>query len=181
MSGGAGSTAGALTAALALLISLGTVNAFIATTSRLGYALARDGVFPAKLSKVDKNGVPLAAVLGVGGFAGVVLVVTYLAGWGPESLLVVPDSLVIVTYVIGMAAGVRLLTGIYRVLAVFSALLCLVLLPFSGVDVVIPVVVAVLAIAYRWWRGRAPAPTTPPGAEPVALGAAGEAGKDEPR
>ncbi|WP_166459289.1 APC family permease [Amycolatopsis pithecellobii] len=154
MSNGAGNAVGMLTAVLALLISLGTVNAFIATTSRLGYALARDGVFPAPLAKVDSGGVPRAAVLGVGAFAGVALLITYVANWGPETLLVVPNSLVIVTYVIGMAAGARLLSGVPRVLALFSAVLCLALLPFSGATIGVPVVVAALAIAYRRWLGR---------------------------
>ena len=162
LSDGAGSSAGQLTAVIALLLSLGTVNAFIATTSRLGYALARDGVFPAALAKVTPGGVPLTAVLAVGGCAGAGLVVTYLAHWGPETLLVVPNSLVIVTYIVGMAAGVRLLSGKQRLLALFAGLLCLVLVPFSGGVFVIPVVVALLALAYhRWLRGRPMQPQPP--------------------
>lgn len=153
LSDGAGSSAGTLTAAIALLLALGTVNAFIATTSRLGYALARDGVFPAALAKVNREGVPLTSVLTVGGYAGIGLVVTYFAHWGPETLLVVPNSLVIVTYIVGMAAGVRLLSGKQRGLALFAGLLCLALVPFSGGVFVIPVVVALLALAYyRWLR-----------------------------
>lgn len=167
LSDGAGSSAGQLTAVIALLLALGTVNAFIATTSRLGYALARDGVFPAPLAKVTRDGVPLLAVLAVGGYAGVGLAVTYFAGWGPETLLVVPNSLVIVTYIVGMAAGVRLLPGKQRWMALFAGLLCLALVPFSGGVFVIPVTVAVLALAYHRWLRR------PTGADEGAAGRAG--------
>jgi len=161
LSDGAGDSVGALTAAIALLLALGTVNAFIATTSRLGYALARDGVFPPALAKVTRDGVPRAAVLAVGGYAGVGLLVTYFAHWGPEKLLIVPNSLVIVTYIVGMAAGVRLLSGKQRWMALFAGLLCLALVPFSGGGFAIPVIVTLLALAYyRWLRRPATTPDT---------------------
>lgn len=154
LAGGFGGPVGALTAGLAVLISLGTANAFVAATSRLGYALARDGAFPQPLARVSAKGVPTVAVLTVGGYAMLGVAVGYFAHWGPETLLVIPDSLVIITFLAAMAAGVRLLEGAGRALAAVGTVLCLVLIPFSGFVVVIPVLIAVLALAYRAWKKR---------------------------
>jgi amino acid efflux transporter len=45
-------------AVAAALISLGTANACVAATPRLGYALGRDGALPAGLGRLDRRGVP---------------------------------------------------------------------------------------------------------------------------
>jgi amino acid efflux transporter len=173
LANGIGGPAAALMAILAVLISLGTANAFVAATSRLGYALARDGAFPAPLARLSARGVPLLSVLVVGGYATAGVGVSYLAHWDAETLLIVPNSLVIVTYLAGMAAGVRLLTGTRRVLAVIATLLCAVLVPFSGVVLAIPAALAVVAVLYRRWFGRSgavpPAETAAP-AEVVHAG-----------
>lgn len=156
LSNGTGDTIGTLTAAIALLVSIGTANAFLAGTSRLGYALARDGVFPEPLARVSDRGVPRIAVWVVGSIPGLLVLVSYLADWGPEALLDVPNSLVIIVYLGAMAAGVRLLTGGRRVLAAVAAAMCLILVPFSGAVLFIPVGIALAALAYRHWFGRPP-------------------------
>ncbi|MCX2970963.1 amino acid permease [Streptomyces sp. TRM70308] len=156
---GLGGPVGTIAAGVAVLIALGTTNAFVAATSRLGYALARDRAFPAPLARVSRRGVPGVAVVAVGGYATLGVIVGYFAGWGPETLLVIPNSLVILTFLAAMAAGVRLLHGTRRVLAVIGTALCLVLLPFSGAVVFVPAAIAVVALGYRRWRsGRAAAP-----------------------
>jgi amino acid efflux transporter len=150
---GLGLDAAFLAAGLALVISLGTVNAFVAATSRLGYALARDGSFPRPLARLDARGVPRVSVAAVALWAGVALGIAYAAGWGAEELLVVPNSLVLITYILGMAAALRLLSGRNRALAALALLLSLVLVPFAGVALVLPAVVALAAVGYRRWRG----------------------------
>jgi amino acid efflux transporter len=146
---GLGVNASLLTAGLAVLISLGTVNAFVAATSRLGYALARDGSFPRVLARLDFRGVPQTSVVAVALWAGLALGVTYAAGWEAEQLLIVPNSLVLITYILGMAAGVRLLRSRGRAAAAFALMLCLGLVPFAGVALVLPAAVAIAAIAYK--------------------------------
>lgn len=144
--------AGAVAAGLALLISLGTANAFVAATARLGYALARDGAFPRWLGTLDDRGVPAPAVLAVGVYAAVGLMLAYVAHWGAEQLLVVPNSLGIATYLIGTAAGVRVLSGRARRLAALSLALCLVAFPFAGASGALPLAVAAAAWSYRHIR-----------------------------
>jgi amino acid efflux transporter len=139
-------------AVAATVITLGTVNAFVAATSRLGYALGRDGAAPSRLAALSGRDVPHVAVLLVGviGIGGVSL--AYVRGWAAEVFLIVPTSLVIVVYLIGMASGVRLLAGRARLLAAAAAALCLVVLPFAGGSLLLPVAVAVAALAYRLAR-----------------------------
>jgi len=147
--------AGVVAAAMALLISLGTANAFVAATSRLGYALARDGSFPPALAHLDARGVPVRGVLAVGVYAGIGLAVAYAVGWDAAALLVVPNSLGIATYLVGTAAAVKLLGGRARLLAAVGFVLCLIIFPFAGAALVLPPAVAVAAWAARRRYGRA--------------------------
>jgi amino acid efflux transporter len=143
---GFGIGAGQIAAAMALLIALGTSNAYIAGASRLAYALARDDAFPRAFRRLDGEGVPKAAVLLVGGFAVAGLGLSFAARVDVESLLAIPNVLGIATYVIGMAAGVRLLRGAERVFAWVGTLLCSALLPFAGWALLWLIVVGAAAI-----------------------------------
>lgn len=149
-----GGAAGLAAALIAFLISLGTANAFVAATSRLGYALSRDGVFPRPLARLNDRQVPVISVLVVGGWAALSLAVSYVAGWDAETLLVVPNSLVIIVYLSATIAAVRLFTGRRRVLALTATAMCCALVPFAGIALLIPAVIAVLALGYRHWYGR---------------------------
>ncbi|MGI3899300.1 MAG: APC family permease [Janthinobacterium lividum] len=132
LAGGIGVGAGQVAGGMALLIALGTSNAYIAGASRLAYALARDNAFPQIFLILDARGIPRSAILFVGGFAIVGLLLSYLTGLDIQRILIVPNVLGIATYVIGMAAGVRLLDGLQRVFAGIGTLLCAALLPFAG-------------------------------------------------
>lgn len=144
--------AGAVAAIMALVISLGTVNAYVAASSRLGYALARDRALPAWLEQLDRQGVPRRSLLFIGMIALLGLIVTYLLGWSASNLLIIPNSLGIATYVIGTAAGARLLAGLSRWLAAGSCLLCLAVFFFAGASIAIPLIIATVALVYRQWR-----------------------------
>jgi amino acid efflux transporter len=149
-----GDSAGVGAALIAFFISLGTANAFVAATSRLGYALSREGVFPHPLARLDRRQVPVLAVLVVGGWALLFLTVSYVARWRVETLLVVPNSLVIIVYLSATLAAVRLLTGRRRLLALIATAMCCVLLPFAGVTLAVPAVIATAALVYRHRYGR---------------------------
>lgn len=153
---GLGFSATAAAAVLATVISLGTTNAFIASVSRLGYALGRDGWLPSPLGRRSPSGVPVAGVLAVGGIGAVGLLVGFVGDWGTADIVGIPASLVLVTYLVGMAAGVRLLRGKIRVHAVTALALTMVIAPFAAAHILVPVLVAVVALLYRWIRTGAP-------------------------
>ena len=141
-----------IAATAAVVITLGTANAFVAATSRLGYALGRDGSLPAALARLSKRDVPAVSIVIVGATAAGGLLLAYVNGWGAETFLVVPNSLVIVVYIVGMAAGVRLLGGRARAVAAVAAALCLAIVPFVGASLAIPAGVTAAALLYRLRR-----------------------------
>lgn len=149
-----GGAAGEVASVIALLICLGTANAFVAATSRLGYALSRDGAFPEPLARLTTKQVPRISVLVVGGWAICCLLLSYDANWTAENLLIVPDSLVIIVYLATMVAAIRLFRGPRRWLAILATLMCCALIPFAGVVLVIPAGIAVIASLYRYRYGR---------------------------
>lgn len=138
---------------IVLFIALGTTNAFVAATSRLGYALARDGLFPRPLSRLNSRQVPDRAIVAVGIWALVTLTVNHVAGSGVEALIVLPNSLVLIVYLVSSLAAIRLLSGRERLLPVFGALMVAALIPFAGIALTAPVLVAGLALGY-WSRYR---------------------------
>lgn len=130
-------------------------------TSRLAYALARDGALPAALAPINRSGVPARAVIGVGLLSAGALLLTLVCGWGPETLLVIPNSLGIATYIAGTAAGVRLLSGSARIMSIISLVLCVAAFPFAGASILIPGLVGAAAWAYCALRP-APSPVDAP-------------------
>jgi amino acid efflux transporter len=98
--------------------------------------------------------VPVVSVGAVGAYASIGLALAYAVGWGPERLLIIPNSLGIATYVVGTAAGVRLLGGRHRWLAGLSLVLCLTIFPFAGAALALPLAVAPAAWLYRRLFGR---------------------------
>ena len=151
-----GRSAGAVTAVTALVICTGTTNAFVASLSRLAYSLSHEKLAPAWLNHIhSRRSTPERAVLLAGGLAGVGLVVTYVFNLDMNQLVYVPNSLGIPTYIIGTAAGARLIRPwIGKVCAILALVLCLIAYPFIGVFIEIPIAVAVLCLGYVFWRTR---------------------------
>lgn len=144
---GLGLSAIGVVAIAAVVICLGTTNVFVASVSRLGYALARDGWAPALLSRQNRQGVPIAAILTVGAIGAAGLLGAAIFGWGTDDIVFVPAVLVLFTYLLGMAAGARLFTGRRRILAITGIALLAVTVPFAGWHLLIPAVVAVAIVA----------------------------------
>ena len=146
-----GRSAETVVAVIVLFIALGTTNAFVAATSRLGYALARDGMFPRPLSRLNTRQVPGVAISVVGGWALGALTVNHVTGSGIEMLIVLPNSLVLIVYLAATVAAVRLLSGWQRTLPLVGTAMVATLLPFAGIALTAPAIVAALALAY-WYR-----------------------------
>jgi amino acid efflux transporter len=149
LQGAFGRAAAVVAATVAVVISLGTTNAFIAGVSRLGYSLARTGWLPPAVGRVDARSIPATAVLCVAAIAYGGLGLGAVLGWGTETLVVTPSTLVVAVYLLAAAAGVRLLAGAPRLCAVLTIALTLVVAPAAARHVVIPLAVAALALAVR--------------------------------
>src|SRR5467141_4044800 len=145
MSGAFGSYGGMFVAVLAVFVTFGTVNAYVAGMARVYYAAARDGVFPETLARVDrKTGVPHHALVFLIVLVLLSLSVFYVLDVDFVSAFLMASGAAVLTYVIGSAAGIRLLKerGWQRALPWISLAVSVVLLPFIG-----PLLLASVAIA----------------------------------
>jgi amino acid efflux transporter len=88
-------------------------------------------------------------VIAVGALGAAGLVAAYIGRLGAEDLLFVPAPLVVATYVVAMAAAVRLLRGRARLLAGCGLALCLGVVPVLGASAAVPAALAVGALLYR--------------------------------
>lgn len=144
-----GGNAAVAAAVVALIISLGTTNAFIAGVSRLGYSLAQSHWLPRPTAHLSASSVPSGGVLTVSAIAFVGLGLAAVRGWGTETLVVVPSTLVVAVYLLAAAAGMRLLHGSGRAAAIATLGLTAIVVPAAAAHLVIPLVVVVLALLTR--------------------------------
>jgi amino acid efflux transporter len=162
---GFGEAARPVITVVAVLLSVGAINAYFAGGARLGAALARDGSMPAWLAQGSTAGqVPRRslAVVAIGGLASLaVITVGDLSLNAP--LLLVTGTFALV-YVVGCAAALKLLprgTWVRRGAGVgFVATLGL--LALTGSHLVGPALIGAAALGWTAWRrGRVPAAPVP--------------------
>ena len=154
MQDGIGVSAGVGAAIVALVISLGTTNAFVASVSRLGYALARDGWLPSAVGRLNRRRAPVGGILLVGTIGAGGLLLASIYGWGTQDIVYIPSTLVIFVYVMGTAAAARMLPGRSRLIALLALALTACTLPFALTHLLIPIGIALGALVYRSLSGR---------------------------
>ena len=105
---GFGPRARPVTTIVAVLLSLGAMNAYLASASRLGAALGRDGSLPSWWAGTHA-GVPRRSLVVVATLATATLVVVGVSGLPLESTLLLVTGAFTLVYVIGTAAATKLL------------------------------------------------------------------------
>jgi amino acid efflux transporter len=148
---------GAIVSVLAVFIIFGTVNAYSAGMARVVYAAAREGDLPRFLGTVDaRSGVPRRALSGLYGLIAVSLVVFYVLQVDLETAFIATSGAAVLTYVVGSAAGIRLLKqgGVRKILPWISLAVSLALLPFIGVLLTASLAIVLVGLAYSWGRAR---------------------------
>jgi amino acid efflux transporter len=158
---GFGEPARGVTTVVAVLLSLGAMNAYFAGSARLGAALGRDGSLPAWFADGSAAGEVPRRSLAVVTTGSLVMLLGIAATGVPmaRTMLLVTGAFAVV-YVVGTAAAVRLLprgTWGHRgaVVAFASALL---MLAVTGRHLLPQLVVALVALA---WSARRPPAVTP--------------------
>src|SRR3989442_1303499 len=141
-------------AILAVFIIFGTANAYMTGMSRVIYAVARDGGLPRVLDHVSKKtSAPDRSILALVGLSFSVLLVFYVFGADLETALLIPSGAAILTYVIGAAAGVRLLK--HRVFPYVTLAISLAILPFLGALLLFSLATMAAATLYgRFFQSR---------------------------
>jgi amino acid efflux transporter len=137
---GVGGPVRAITAVVAVLLTLGAVNAYLAGAAQLGVALARDGALPARLVGTPRKSL---AFIGAGCLVALVLPISL-----HTSMLMVTGCFTLV-YVLGTAAALRLLpSGRSRVCAGVAFVSVLALLGLNGAPALLSLAIAAAAVLY---------------------------------
>ena len=139
----------AIVAAIATVVAVGVLNAYLGAFAKLGAALGRDGDLPKWLADgAESGGIPRRALVVVG-----VLVAGYLTALVVNDLDLTPfilihTSCMVAVYALGMIAAVRLLDR-YSLgwwLAVVSVVLVAGLVVLAGPNLLVPAVLAAAAL-----------------------------------
>jgi amino acid efflux transporter len=143
--GNAGRTA---TLALALALTMGTMNVYLAGASRLASSLAAAGELPGWLAPARR---PLAAIAGT---SAVVLGALAAGVAGPDDLVRVTSACFIAVYLLALTSAVRILAGAARVAALAALALSAVLAAFSALFLAVPAAAAGAAVLQARLRAR---------------------------
>jgi amino acid efflux transporter len=157
LAAGVGGEVRIVTAVVAVLLTVGAMNAYYAGGSRLGAALARDGALPAYLATGSGAGeVPWRSLALIAGQSVLWLVATEVLHLGLTPLMLLATGCFTLVYVLGTGAAVRLLPRGTKVwwTAVVALTSVLGLLVMNGWHVVWALGVAATAVGYQTWSGR---------------------------
>jgi len=146
------------TAILAVFIIFATVNAYTTGMSRVFYAVSRDGGFPKALAHINqKTRVPDRALIAMFGTIVPMIIVYYFFNVNLETALLIPSGAAILVYVIGSAAGLKILRagggGKEKIVfPLISLIVSIVVLPFVGPLLLASVLVSAWALIYGFYR-----------------------------
>ena len=152
---GAGRIGVLATALLALLVTYGTIHAYVGAFVRLVYAQARAGDFPSFFARLHPTTrTPLRAIWSLGLVFLGVLVVEAVHPVGLEGLVAWSSAVFIALYLLALGAALRLLPARgQRLAALFAFVVCLGTLPFLGWGALYPVGLAAVGVGLRAARG----------------------------
>jgi amino acid efflux transporter len=140
MAAGLGAPGRTVTAFLAVLLTMGAMNAYIGAAAKLAGALAQDGAAPRFLARPERA-LGLLAVIATIELAPLVAGVLSVHG-----LVRATSACFVAVYVLATAAGIRLLEGSARWCAAISFAAVTVVLGFSAEFLLVPVAVVGLAL-----------------------------------
>lgn len=143
MAVGLGAPGRTVTAALAVLLTMGAMNAYVAAAVKLAGALAADGEAPRQLAD-PRRALTLFAIV-----AGTVLAALAADAFSVDGLIRATSTSFVAVYVTATAAGMRLLSGRARAAAGTAFVAVLVVFAFSGVYLAVPAAVALVAVSVR--------------------------------
>jgi len=139
------------TAILAVIIIFGLVNAYTTGMSRVVLAVARNDGLPKVFARVSTStGAPAGSLTLLTTLSLAMLIVYYLFDVNLQTALLIPSGAAILVYVIGSAAGVKLLRerGVKKLLPWISLVISIAVLPFVGPLALVALVTGSAAFVY---------------------------------
>jgi amino acid efflux transporter len=149
-------------AVLAMVLVVGVVNANTLGVSRVVQSVAKAGGFPAGLAPLsERSKTPDRALTAVFSCTLVAFAVFYFTGTSVASALLVSSGAGVLVYVIGSAAGVRILGSAARsrsdrAFPLIALLVSLAVLPFVGLALVGGAAAAAGGLIFASWNLRSP-------------------------
>ncbi|MEV6925532.1 APC family permease [Dactylosporangium sp. NPDC051485] len=151
---GLGPAAGGLVAVVALLLTAGAANVYVAGAAHAGAALAESGHLPAWIGR-RSGGEPRRSLAVQAAATAAVTAVCCSVGAGTGPLLRVVSVLLAAVAVAGVAAGVMLLRGRAFIVAVAATAVTVAVLAAAGPAVLAPAVVTGAALLWTCLPARA--------------------------
>ncbi len=140
------------TTALAVALTMGTMNVYIAGAAKLCGSLAESGALPRWLGSDAHRSVPRRPLAMIAA-AGVTLLAALIAGFGSVGYLVrATSALFIAVYVLAIVSAIRILDGRGRLAAVSALTAVLALAVFSAGFLVVPAAAALVSVVVRRTR-----------------------------
>ena len=137
------------TAVLAVALTMGTMNVYIAGASKLIASLAREGALPRVLAGDAYRSVPRRPLVLIA-VPGVALLGALVAGFSSTDALIRATSACFIgVYVLALLSALRILEGSTRAMAAVTFALVVVLAGFSGWYLTVPIVAAAAALTVR--------------------------------
>ena len=137
------------TAVLAVALTMGTMNVYIGGAAKLAAALAEDGALPVWLAGGAPRSVPRRPLVPIA-LVGAALLGALVAGAGStDDLVRATSACFVAVYLLALGSAMRILAGKLRAAAASAFLLIAVVAVFSAGFLLVPVAVAVLALALR--------------------------------
>ncbi|HAU4914036.1 TPA: amino acid permease, partial [Aeromonas hydrophila] len=149
-----GPTAKWLVAVLGYLSCFASINIYLQGFARLIWSMAREGKLPVSLARLTARGAPLRALSLV---LAICLVCITLIIWlrlPLDELIRYANGNFVLVYLLCMAAGWRLLSGVGKGLAGVSVLLCALVLVALASQVLYAVVLSLGYGCFSLWRRR---------------------------
>ncbi|WP_044640442.1 amino acid permease [Risungbinella massiliensis] len=145
-----GPIGGLFAGVVSFLICTATAIAYLGAASRLAYALGRDGNAPRFFSRLSQHQTPVGGLIFLA-FCFILVLLTIGMEWTTlEKAIQLPNASFIVIYLIGCAAGVRLLRDSKwgKAMSWISLVATLAVVPFIGWSVLYPLIIAAMMFLF---------------------------------
>jgi amino acid efflux transporter len=157
LAAGLGDTGRDATAALAVVLTMGTMNVYLGGAARLAASLAQEGALPAWVAgRPGRRSRPGRPLLLLGGIGALVLAALAANALQADDLVRATSACFVAVYLLALSAAVRLLAGALRPLAAIALAVTTVIAGFSAGFLALPALAAALALTLPRLRRRTP-------------------------
>lgn len=146
-----GTNAGIIIAFLGFIICYCTVHTYIAGFSRLVYAEAREGNFPASFGKLHSQyQSPYVALFSFIPLFVIILFLSWKFSWELKAIISIPSTTFLLVYTISMLAAAKVIaTKIGKIFAFTSAFLSVIVFLLAGWFVIYPLIITVIGFYFK--------------------------------